>query len=244
MERLAVRSAHLKYLASLEGPDRTRERTLAAAVSHKPDRRELRDGSVVELREITPADKGVLAAGFERLSPESRYRRFFAPLERLSETDLAYLTEVDHDDHEAVIALDLEGEPVGVARYVRGYEEEVAEVAVVVVDGWQGRGAATALLERLAERAAENGIERFVALVLQENAEAIELFRSLPASTSGPRRTEDGYLEIEIDVPRGAVPGTPLGRALRTAAAGRVAFQPWRLIKERLQSLQQQASDD
>jgi GNAT superfamily N-acetyltransferase len=213
-------------------------------MASEPSRRELRDGSVIELREISPDDKAILAAGFERLSPESRYRRFFAPLERLSETDLAYLTEVDHDDHEAVLALDLGGEPVGVARYIRGYEEGEAEVAVVVVDGWQGKGAATALLERLAERAAENGVERFVALVLQENEEAIELFRSLPASTSGPRRTEDGYLEIEIEVPRGSVPGTPLGRALRTAASGRVAFQPWRLMKQRLQALQRPDPDE
>jgi GNAT superfamily N-acetyltransferase len=208
----------------------------------EPSRRELRDGSIVELREIRPEDKASLAAGFERLSPESRYRRFFSPLERLSETDLAYLTEVDHHDHEAVIALDLEGEPVGVARYVRGDEKEVAEVAVVVVDDWQGKGAATALLERLAERAAENGVERYVALILQENAEAVELFRSVAAATSGPRRTEDGYLELEIEIPRGPVPGTALGRALRTAASGRVAFQPWRLMKERLQALQRPES--
>ncbi|HET6831487.1 MAG TPA: GNAT family N-acetyltransferase [Solirubrobacterales bacterium] len=211
---------------------------MAAAVSHKPSRRELRDGSIIELREIRSDDKAALAAGFDRLSPESRYRRFFTPLERLTETDLAYLTEVDHHDHEAVIGFDLDGQPVGVARYVRGYEQEIAEVAVVVVDDWQGKGAATALLERLAERAAENGVERFVALILQENAEAIELFRSV-AETTGPRRTPDGYLELEIEVPSGPVPGTPLGRALRTAAAGRVAFHPWRLIRARLQALQE-----
>jgi hypothetical protein len=74
---------------------------VAAAVSHKPSRRELRDGSIIELREIRPEDKAALVAGFDRLSPESRYRRFFTPLERLTETDLAYLTEVDHHDHEA-----------------------------------------------------------------------------------------------------------------------------------------------
>jgi GNAT superfamily N-acetyltransferase len=142
-----------------------------------------------------------------------------------------------------VIGFDLEGDPVGVARYVRGYEPEIAEVAVVVIDDWQGKGAATALLERLAERAAENGVERFVALVLQENAEAIELFRSI-ADTTGPRRTPDGYLELEIEVPRGPVSGTALGRALRTAAAGRVDFHPWRLLKARLQALQESRPED
>jgi len=217
---------------------------VAAAVSHKPSRRELRDGSVIELREIRPDDKDALTAGFERLSPESRYRRFFTPLERLSPTDLAYLTEVDHHAHEAVIAFDLEGLPVGVARYVRGHDDATAEVAVVVVDDWQGRGAATALLERLAERASENGIERFVALILQENEEAIELFRSIAPATSRPRRTADGHLELEIEVPSGPVAGTALGRALRTAAAGRVDFHAWRTIRERLRALQPPESGD
>ena len=64
-----------------------------------------------------PDDKDAIAAGFERLSPESRYRRFFAPLQRLTARDLEYLTEVDHHDHEAVIGFDAAtGDPVGVAR--------------------------------------------------------------------------------------------------------------------------------
>ena len=216
---------------------------MAAAVSHKPSRRALRDGSVIELREVRRDDKDAIAAGFARLSPESRYRRFFSSVDRLSPTDLAYLTEVDHHDHEAVVAFDPEGATVGVARYVRGDEPETAEVAVVVVDDWQGRGAGTALLERLTERASENGIKRFVALILQENAEALELFRSIDAETSGPKRTPDGYLELVVEVPPGPVPGTALGRALRTAAAGRVVIHPWRLIKDRLQAMQQNRPD-
>jgi len=216
---------------------------VAAAVSHKPSRRELRDGSVIELREVRSTDKDALASGFARLSPESRYRRFFSSLDHLSAADLAYLTEVDHHDHEAVIAFDPDGGTVGVARYVRGAEPDTAEVAVVVVDDWQGKGVGTALLERLTERAAENGIGQFVALILQENAEAIELFRSIDAEAGEPRRTPDGYLELVIDVPPGRVRGTPLGRALRTAAAGRVVIHPWRLMKARLQALQQNRPD-
>jgi hypothetical protein len=142
-----------------------------------------------------------------------------------------------------VIAFDPDGGTVGVARYVRGAEPDTAEVAVVVVDDWQGKGVGTALLERLTERAAENGIGQFVALILQENAEAIELFRSIDAEAGEPRRTPDGYLELVIDVPPGRVHGTPLGRALRTAAAGRVVIHPWRLMKARLQALQQNRPD-
>jgi GNAT superfamily N-acetyltransferase len=112
---------------------------------------ELRDASRIAVRPVEPADRGRLDRAFHRLSPESRYRRFFAPLTELSERDLSYLTEIDHHDHEALAAVDpATDEIVGVARYVRGEEPHLAEASIVVADDWQGRGVATALLERLA----------------------------------------------------------------------------------------------
>jgi RimJ/RimL family protein N-acetyltransferase len=198
---------------------------------------ELDDGSRIVLREVRPADRGAIQAGFERLSPESRYRRFFTAMSRLSEADLTYLTDVDHHDHEAVVAFDREGGPVGVARYVRVDPAEEAEVAVAVVDDWQGRGAGTALVERLVQRARENGIERFVATVLAENEDALELFRSLSPSDPEPRPGEPGQVELVIDLPHDGVAGTLLGRALKAAASGRVVIHPWQLVKRRLQAI-------
>ena len=199
-----------------------------------PSEIELSDGSRIMLREVRPDDRDAIAQGFERMSPESRYRRFFAPMSRLSSADLTYLTEVDHHDHEAVVAFDAGGGPVGVARYVRVDSPEEAEVAVAVIDDWQGRGAGTALVERLVERARENGIERFVATVLSENEDALELFRHIAPDDPKPRRGEPGQLELVINLPEDGVAGTLLGRALRTAATGRVVINPWRLIKRRL----------
>src|SRR5688500_15949518 len=114
----------------------------------------LRDGSQVAVRPIEADDKARLKAGFERLSMESRYRRFFSPLPRLSASQLRYLTEVDHHDHEALVATDAGGDIIAVARYVRSQEEpQVAEVAVTVVDDLQGRGLGSALQDALADRA-------------------------------------------------------------------------------------------
>ncbi|MGH2982501.1 MAG: hypothetical protein ACRDKV_10730, partial [Solirubrobacterales bacterium] len=45
------------------------------------------DGMELLLRPVRPDDKRLLAQAFDRLSPESRYRRFFAPLPRLSAQD-------------------------------------------------------------------------------------------------------------------------------------------------------------
>ena len=219
--------------------ERAASTTVRAVPTVPPEtsERTLHDGSTILLREVRPTDRGAIAAGFERLSPESRYRRFFTAMSRLSESDLTYLTEVDHHDHEAVIAYEPGGGPVGVARYVRGEHPEEAEVAVAVVDDWQGQGAATALLERLVERAAENGIKRFVASVLEENEDALELFRSISPEDPSPRRSAPGQLELIIDLPRDGVRGTLLGRALRSAASGRVVMQPWRMIKHRIQAI-------
>ncbi|MGH2963081.1 MAG: GNAT family N-acetyltransferase, partial [Solirubrobacterales bacterium] len=51
----------------------------------RPETVPLRDGSSLRIRAIRPEDKGAIAEGFERMSPASRYRRFFAPLRELSE---------------------------------------------------------------------------------------------------------------------------------------------------------------
>jgi hypothetical protein len=89
-------------------------------VAKAPLTARLRDGAAIEIRPVTPADRETLRQGFERLSPESRYRRFFGPQPELSERDLDYLTDVDHHNHEALVATDPDtGDAVGVARFVR-----------------------------------------------------------------------------------------------------------------------------
>ena len=65
-------------------------------------------------------DRELLLRGFERLSSESRYRRFLVSRAELTDEMVRYLTEIDHHDHEAMIALDEDtAEGIGVARFVR-----------------------------------------------------------------------------------------------------------------------------
>lgn len=141
----------------------------------------LRDGARIRVRPIAAADKPALVRGFERLSGDSVYKRFLSPISELRPMDLVYLTEVDHHDHEALIAFDEEsGEPVGVARYVRSATDpRRAEFAVTVVDEWQRRGVGTALLQRLSERARQEGVKTFTALLLAENYEMRGLLEKL-----------------------------------------------------------------
>jgi RimJ/RimL family protein N-acetyltransferase len=172
----------------------------------------------------------LLREAFERLSPESRYRRFFSPVSSLTERQLDYLTDVDHRDHEALVAVTPgSGDAVAVARYVRT-RPGVAEPAIVVADDWQRRGLAAQLLDLLADRAREEGVECFVAPVLSENRAAIALFERLGGATV--RR--DG-LEVEVTVPlapeeEGAAPS--LREVLHAVAAGSVrpALTFWQRI--------------
>jgi len=169
----------------------------------------------------------------DRLSVESRYRRFFAPVSKLSERQLDYLTQVDHHAHEALVALEAaSGEGIGVARFVR-VDEDTAEPAIVVVDDWQRRGVGTLLLESLAERAREEGIRRFVAPVLAENEGAIATFERLGDATLTPMGHE---VELSVDLTEPARASSLLRELLRVAASGAVepARSLWQLLLRRL----------
>ncbi len=187
-------------------------------------RHRLSDGTELEIRPIQAGDKEGLAEGFAHLSPESRYRRFLSPIDRLTDSSLAYLTEVDHHDHEALVAI-VRGtrEPVGVGRFIRIDDEPaIAEVAVAVPDAWQGRGVGSELLARLAERAREEDVATFRATCLSDNAEALHLLEAL--GPDRPLGSGAGVIELEVDLNSPMRRENPLRRALREAAAGMLSF--------------------
>jgi RimJ/RimL family protein N-acetyltransferase len=141
--------------------------------------------------------------------------RFLGQKEALSAAELRYFTDVDHRDHEALGALDhVRGGGVGIARYVRDREDpHTAEIAVTVIDDWQGRGLGTELLARLSERACQEGISRFTAAVAADNAAMARLVRSFGGDLM---RREFGTLEYEIGLHCGAERGVRVPRpALR-----------------------------
>ena len=183
---------------------------------------ELRDGTAVAVRQIEPEDKPLLSDAFERLSEESRRRRFMGPAEELTEEDLVYLTEVDHRRHEALVGLHPEtGEILGVARWFRlPGEREVAELAVAVVDDWQGRGLGSALVTAINGRTREEGILRYHAVVSADNVQVIEALERNGAVRSDAG-DEPGTVHFEAEVPGEGV-GAGLAEGLRAAARGQI----------------------
>lgn len=166
-----------------------------------------RHGFAVDLRPVTPDDKALLADGFDRLSERARYLRFLAPTERLTPSQLAYLSEVDHHDHVAWGALQ-DDRAVGVGRFVRYSDDRSsADSALTVLDEYQGRGVGRLLIEVLSVSARARGIAHFHFDVLAENAPMLGLLASM-----GAVRTDDGEVaHLVLDVSRIPAPGIEQG---------------------------------
>jgi L-amino acid N-acyltransferase YncA len=140
----------------------------------------LRDGRVLPVRRLVPEDRAELAAAILRLSPQSRYLRFFAPRQKFSNGELTALTTLDGRHRDAIVALDpAGGHIVAVARYAELPSDPVtADVAITVCDELQGRGLGGALLDVVIGLATAAGFTRLHADVLAENRVAQALLRS------------------------------------------------------------------
>jgi len=141
----------------------------------------LRSGDVVQVRQVQPGDAPALVRAYANLGEQSRYRRLFTVMPELPEATLTAAVQVDHENHEALVAVPPPStEIVGECRFVcLADQPDTADLGVTVVDAWQGRGLGSALLARLSERALEVGIEYFTAEILAENRAALALLPEL-----------------------------------------------------------------
>jgi GNAT superfamily N-acetyltransferase len=157
--------------------------------------------AAVRIRPIRAGDDARLAEVFDGLSAQSRRYRFMHVKKQLTAGELSYLTDVDHSDHEALVALNRnDGSGLGVARYIRDRDhEQMAEIAVTVIDEWQFRGVGTRLVTRLTERARVEGVTQFSALVLADNVAAHRLIKRVPGVATLVDRDED-QLSYLIDL--------------------------------------------
>jgi RimJ/RimL family protein N-acetyltransferase len=113
--------------------------------------------------------------------------RFLTAKKELSGAEVRYFTDVDHHDHEALGAISqADGCGVGIARYIRHADDPyAAEIAVAIVDDWQGRGLGTELLAQLSDRARQAGISRFTATTAYGNAAMARLLQNMGAELAG-----------------------------------------------------------
>ena len=185
----------------------------------------LAGGARVVFRPIVPEDKALLQKGLTQLSDESRYLRFFSPLDHFTERQLRYLTEIDYVNHFAWVAAAPEeqrGPGIGVARWIRLPDHsDMAEGAVTVIDAYQGQGIGKTLLWLAARSAIERGIRCFQFWTMAENEKAHRILEDLGAR---PGRVESGTQDFLVPLPERPedLEGSPAPLVLRAVAEGRV----------------------
>lgn len=152
---------------------------------------QLRDGAVATLRPLRTGETAPLLAVFDGMSADSRALRYLTGLPRMPRALMSMLSAVDDDRHVAWLA-SIDGEPVGIARYVRlpGCTT-TAEIAFEVVDRHHGRGLGTVLVDTVTTVAAARGVRRVQGTMAASNTASRRLLERVGA----PARLVDGLLE-------------------------------------------------
>jgi len=157
----------------------------------------LRDGRIVFVARLSPADADELGQALAEADRETLYRRFCGPPPKVTSRLLAHLTELDFERRYALVARDVSGTGVAIARYEATIEPGVAEIAVAVKPGWRRVGLASALVTKLAEAASRHGFRALTATYLADNRPVADLL-----DLAGARRViTDGLADAVVRLP-------------------------------------------
>ena len=160
----------------------------------------LRDGRPIEIRAVRPNDKDDMLAAIGRTSTELLRRRFFVVKRGFSQKEIDFFVRIDFRDHVALIALaDEDGRPtiVGGGRYVV-VEPGSAEVAFIVIDGYQGQGIGSHLMRHLAGIARDAGLTELIAEVLPENTAMRKVFSKFGFKPAPRREPQVIHLVMQL----------------------------------------------
>ena len=174
---------------------------------------QLRNGLQIEIRALQPDDKGDMLAAIGRTSTESLQRRFFVVKRGFSQKEIDFFMKIDFINHVALVALAYEdGHPimwpkplqkphppiiVGGGRYVV-VEPGRAEVAFIVIDGYQGRGIGAHLMQHLACIARGAGLTELIADVLPENTAMRKVFSKFGFQPAPKREPQVIHLVMKL----------------------------------------------
>jgi RimJ/RimL family protein N-acetyltransferase len=164
----------------------------------------LQDGTPAMIWPLLPTDAETLRDVFRRLSPGSRHHRFLGVLDQLDDPMIRLLVDsVDGVHHIALLLIVLppegEEELIGVAHLVQDpADPATADIAVTVVDDWQGRGAGTALGSTLMQRRPA-AVTQLRTLVAADNRASLALLARAGRVSSG--LPERGVLDVTVELP-------------------------------------------
>ncbi|MDO4760444.1 MAG: GNAT family N-acetyltransferase [Corynebacterium sp.] len=160
----------------------------------------LNDGGIATLRPARQSDREAIIEFYSRVSPKSKYLRFFSTHPTLSDDDLRQWLDIDYFDTVTLVLVERE-RIVATARYQiveQFLPARVADVSFLVQDDHHGRGAGNILLEHLAQIGRECLVERFFAEVLVENRSMIQVF--IRAGYEVKPELEDGFIVVDFPI--------------------------------------------
>lgn len=135
----------------------------------------LSDGTRVVIRPIRPDDESRMAAFHAGLSMRSVYQRYFhitSLAQRITHSRLSLTCRVDPSAGLAIVAEHTTGggvsEVLALGRLTRT-DPGAAEIALLVVDRWQGLGLGRAMMQQLVTRARSLGLHRLYGDLLADN---------------------------------------------------------------------------
>ncbi|MBI3507480.1 MAG: bifunctional acetate--CoA ligase family protein/GNAT family N-acetyltransferase [Proteobacteria bacterium] len=133
------------------------------------------------LRPIRPEDGPLIETLIDRMDADDRRMRFFAPVKRLSRSQLARLTQIDYDREmafvceSALLGMGL----LGVVRIVADPDRARAEYAIALRSDLKGIGLGRRLMVRILDYAKARGVGEVFGDVLRENHKMLDLCRAL-----------------------------------------------------------------
>ena len=153
----------------------------------------------LEFRAVKGCEKDPIREFYARLSPRTRYLRFFSPMPVLPDSVLNLLACGDDLRRLTLLAQLRRGndaEIVALGNVGQGDDGD-AELGLVVRDDFQRQGIGTALAATVLRRAEARGIHRFVGYVLWENSPVMRKFLSRVADIVSAT-THEGVSEMHF----------------------------------------------
>lgn len=164
---------------------------------------EWRGKSHIRLGSVLPNNKDQISRSLRDLSAESIRNRFLGSKKEFSPAELEYLSNLDGTSHYA-IGIEEREKPfrgIAIARMVRSASESSeAEIAITIIDEYQGIGLGTLLIRIMVLAAAERSISRLCFTFLPQNEGIIKLINKIGSVTKASKSMD--YVEYSIDLKR------------------------------------------
>lgn len=158
----------------------------------------MRDGTSVNIRPVKPTDEVALQEFFYSHSEETVYNRYFRPVRALPHATAQGLVNIDYEHDMAILATTGaigKEKIVGLGRYVRDKDGDLAEVAYTIHDQYQGQGLGTILQDHLTAYAKLRGVRGLWAVSFGSNKAMLSVFGKLGPYTK--KVIEPGVWRVE-----------------------------------------------